>query len=322
MRQPDALLKALRTGSRFLITTHDFPDGDGLGSQMALVLALRAFGKTVYAINPSETPEKFSLVDPQGLIQVYKSGALPPVDAAVILDTNELKMAGPMTAPLKALGVPLVFIDHHSPEAMPSGPHFVDETRAATGELVYQVIQELGVKLDAAMALALYVAIVTDTAGFRYHRTSPFSHRIAAELLELGVEPEAVYFSLFARESVPKTRLLGWTLERLQTAAGGKVAWLTIPSEDRKRFGATVEDTESFVGFLTLLKGVQIGVLFREEDDGRVKISFRGMGDAPVIDLARSLGGGGHQFAAGARVSEPMQAVVTRVLAACQAQLA
>jgi bifunctional oligoribonuclease and PAP phosphatase NrnA len=315
------LLKILRAGSRFLVTTHDFPDGDGLGSQIALVRALRAAGKTAYAVNPGPTPEKFALVDPDTEIQIFSGGSLPEVDAVLILDTNELKMLGSMEKPLAGLGKPLLFIDHHSSAAMPPGDHFVDENYAATGELVYNVIRGLGVTLDERMATALYVAIVTDTAGFRYKRTSPLSHRIAAELLELGVQPEKVYLTIFARESVAKTRLLGWTLERLQTTTDGKVAWVVVPAADRLRSGATVEDTESFVGFLTLLKGVQIGVLFREEDDGRVKISLRGMGEVPVIDIARTMGGGGHPFAAGARVTEPMAGVIARTLAACQQAL-
>ncbi len=315
------LLKTLRAGSRFLVTTHDFPDGDGLGSQIALVRALRAAGKAAYALNPGPTPDKFALVDPDNEILIYSGQPLPEVDAVLVLDTNELKMLGALAAPLAAMGKPILYVDHHSPAEMPPGEHFVDEDFAATGEMVYTLIRGLGVPLDARMATALYVAIVTDTAGFRYKRTSPLSHRIAAELLELGVQPEKVYFTIFARESVAKTRLLGWTLERLQTSPDGKVAWVTVPAADRLRSGATVEDTESFVGFLTLLKGVQIGVLFREEDDGRVKISLRGMADVPVIDIARGFGGGGHKFAAGARVTEPMAEVIAQTLAACQQAL-
>ncbi len=315
-------LQILNAGSRFLLTTHELPDGDGLGSQMALHLALRALGKQSWPINPSETPEKFSLVDPQGQIQVYSvGGALPKVDAILVLDTNELKMMGRMEKALTALGAPILFIDHHEPEQMPPGAHFVDESFAATGELVYALIQALGVSLDEAMATALYTAIVTDTAGFRYKRTSPLSHRIAAELLEAGVAPEKVYHAIFARESVAKTRLLGHCLENLKVSLDGKVVWMEVPRKVREAFGATVEDTESFVGFVTLIRGIEFAALFREEEDGRVKVSLRGMGSIPVIEIARALGGGGHRFAAGARVKAPLAEVVQKVLALCQAAL-
>lgn len=313
----EATLEILRTGSRFLLTTHDLPDGDGLGSEMALHLALKQLGKTSYVLNPSETPEKFSLVDAQNEIRAYGGEDLPTVDAVFILDTNEIEMMGSLAAPLKALGVPLVFVDHHVLDEVLPGPHFMDERYAATGEMVYALVKGLGARTEPAIALALYVAIVTDTAGFRYKRTSPESHRIASELLASGVEPEKVYRSIFARESTAKLKLLGHTLENLQTSEDGRIAWMTIHKADRKRYGATVEDTESFVGFVTLLRGVEIALLFREEDDGRVKISFRGLNNVPVVELAKRFGGGGHRFAAGARVSESLATVVTRVVDAC-----
>ncbi len=315
-------LEFIQNAKSFLVTTHDFPDGDGLGSQLALHRALLALGKESHAINSSPTPEKFSLVDPDGRISVYNGRTpLPPVDAILIVDTNEMKMMGPMEAPLRALRAPVCFIDHHVPDNLSKGPHYVDENFAATGELVYSLIEALGVKIDSEMATGLYVAILTDTGSFRYKRTSSLSHRIVAELLDCGVAPEQVYRSIFAHETPEKTRYLGHTLEGLQTSADGKVAWLCVLNADRKHYGATIEDTESFVGFLTLLKGVEIAALFREEEDGRVKVSLRGMGVTPVIDIARAFGGGGHRFAAGARVAQPLHQVQADVLARCQVAL-
>ncbi|MBY0371496.1 bifunctional oligoribonuclease/PAP phosphatase NrnA [bacterium] len=316
-------LEILRQGSRFLVTTHDFPDGDGLGSQMALHLGLLSIGKQSYAINPGPTPEKFQLVDPKHAIQIYQPGKpLPNVDAIVVVDTSEMTLLGPMEKAIQASGAPIVFVDHHTLEKSPGGAHFVREEYAATGELVHALLSGLRVTLDEAMATALYVAIVTDTAGFRFKRTSPRSHRIAAQLLECGVQPETVYHTIFARESAHKLRLLGHALERLELSTDGKIAWVTVPRQAREKFGATVEDTESFVGALTLLRGVEIAALFREEDDGRTKISLRGLGARPVLEIARSIGGGGHKFAAGARVSQPMPQVVQQVLAACAKVLA
>lgn len=315
-------LDILRSSNRLLVTTHDFPDGDGLGSQMALVRGLQSLGKTCHALNPGPTPEKFALVDPAQQIRIFTPGApLPAVDAIVIVDTAELKLMGAMEAPIRAAGVPIVYVDHHTAEAPAGETHFVRETYAATGELVHALLSGLRVKLDEGMATALYVAIVTDTAGFRFKRTSPRSHRIAAQLLECGVKPETVYHQIYARESAQKMRLLGYALERLQVSPDGQIAWVTLPRAEREKFGATIEDTESFIGFLTVLQGVQIAALFREEDDGRTKVSLRGMGQTPVLEIARAAGGGGHVFAAGARVSRPMAEVAAQVLADCQRAL-
>lgn len=316
-----ATLELLRRFDHFLLTTHDLPDGDGLGSQMALSLALKQLGKTATVLNPSPTPEKFSLVDPTKQIKVYQSGTLLPVDAVLVLDTNEIDRLGILARPIRALGKPIVFIDHHVLEKSPGPSHFLDEHYAATGEMVHALCQALGVKLDYPIALALYVALVTDTAGFRYRRTSPASHRMAAELLEAGVEPEKVHHSIFARESTAKLKLLGHTLEGLQTTPEGKIAWVTIRQTDREHYGATIEDTESFLGALTLLKDVEFALLFREEEPNRVKISFRGLNQRPVVELASQFGGGGHRFAAGARVTGPLPDVVAQVVAACSKAL-
>ncbi len=315
----DNTLRSLRTLDRFLLTTHDYPDGDGLGSQVALHRALLKLGKHSVILNPGGTPEKFSIVDPEGQITVHSAAhTLPEFDAVVILDTNELKMLGSLVTPLQKQGKPFIFIDHHAPEAMPPGNHFVDERFAATGEMVFNLIQALGVELDGVMATALYVAIFTDTGGFRYRRTSALSHQIASALLSKGVEPETVHRAVFARESAAKMRLLGRTLENLELSQDGRVAWVSIPLDTRDSYGATIEDTESFIGFLTLLSGVEIAVLFREEEGNRVKVSLRGMGSRPILEIARALGGGGHRFAAGARLSGSLDSVIKKVLERCQ----
>jgi bifunctional oligoribonuclease and PAP phosphatase NrnA len=310
----------LRSRDRFLLTTHDFPDGDGLGSQMALHRALVQCGKTSFLLNPSPTPLKYSLVDPGHEIRVFeKQTALPDVQAVLVLDTGELSMMGPLAKPIADSKLPVLFIDHHVSHSLPPGPHLIDESSAATAELVFRLRTALGVDLDLESAQALYLALATDTGWFRYARTSPFTHTMAAQLLAAGVEPEALHRSVFARETPQKLRFLGHCLEKVQLTEGGQIAWLSLSVPDRNHYGATVEDTESYLGFLANLEGVRVTALFREEDDGRTKISLRGLDGTEVIGVAQALGGGGHRFAAGARVKGKLEPTIQGVLQLCSA---
>jgi bifunctional oligoribonuclease and PAP phosphatase NrnA len=315
----EKFVQRILKAKRFLLTTHANPDGDGLGSQMALHFYLKKVGKTSVVMNPGPTPAKFKSVDPKNEIVVYQKGKpLPPVDLIFVFDTNDERMISEMIPSLKATGAPLIFVDHHVPEGGNLEEHLIDEQYAATGELVFGLLRALKADIDEEIARALYVAIVTDTGSFRYKRTSPRTHQIAAELLMKGVLPEKVFRDVYSRDSLAKVRLFGHVLDGLQTAKDGRIAWLTIPRATRLKYGATIEDTESFVSSLGYIQGVDIGMLFREEDDGRVKVSLRGAGEIPVVGLAMKFGGGGHRHAAGAKVSLPLSETVRTVCAAAE----
>lgn len=314
--------KLIRQHENFLLTTHVMPDGDGLGSEMALHLYLKKMGKKSTVINTHPTPPKFRLVDPRGEIKVFQPGMkLPPTDVVFVLDTNELKMLGPLEPPIRASGAPIVFVDHHVPEVDNVQDHLIDEAYGSTGELVYSFLRHLRADIDIEIALGIYVAIVTDTASFRFKRTTARSHTIAAELLQKGVLPEQVYQHIYSRDSFAKIRLFGHVLQGMQTTPDERIAWLTVTKETREHYHATIEDTESYVNQLTHIEGVDIGVLFREEDDGRIKISIRGNGEIPVIGIAKKFGGGGHRHAAGAKITESLEESTRRVLQEAQTLL-
>lgn len=305
----------IREKNRFLLTTHVQPDGDGIGSQMGLYGFLKSCGKEVFIFNPSPTPEKFSIADPQSVIRTFVEGdSLPAVDAVIILDTNETKMLGRMAQAVEKMGVPILFVDHHVKELKDTSGHLIDEKMSSSGELVYHFIKSEGGEVDLAMATALYVAIVTDTGNFRFQRTSPATHEIAAALLRKGVKPESVFQSIYSHDSIEKLRLLGDTLKSVQLSQSGKIAWVSITKEARKNSHATIEDTESFIGHLSVLKGVCVAALFREEDDGTTKLSLRGLRNQAVITFAKKFGGGGHQFAAGAKINKPLASAISEVI--------
>lgn len=315
--------QAVQTLESFLLCTHMPPDGDGLGSQMALHGYLKSIGKKSYIVNPAETPAKFAQVDPKSEIQVFQTSVpLPKVQAVVIVDTNETKMLGPMEKAVLALGCPVYFVDHHLTVAGDPKLHLLDEHAGASGEIVYRFIKERGGQIDLPMAIAIYVAVVSDTGGFRFKRTRPETHHLAADLLSLGVKPEEVFQKLYCRESVHKIRALGHTLAAVQLSDQGRLAWISLTEKDRLHYGASIEDTEAFINSITLIAGVQIAVFFREEPSGVIKISLRGTGHQSVIEIAQRFGGGGHRFAAGARVTGKLEPTIAEVLASARTHLA
>jgi len=314
--------RLIRDNKTFLVTTHALPDGDGLGSAAALHLYLEKIGKKSHLWIPSPVPPKFSLLDPGRKIKVYSLvDTFPEVDVVFVMDTNELKMLGSLQKPIEGSKAVKIFVDHHVPETT-GGDHLIDETCSSTGELVYTFLEYLKADIDPAMALAIYVAILTDTDSFRYKRTTARSHAVAADLLRKGVQPERVYQEIYARDSLAKTKLYGRVMEGLQLSRTGKVVWGVVTDKDRNHFGASIEDTESFIDHLTYLADVHICILFREEADGIVKISLRGIGDVPVFDIAKKFGGGGHRHAAGARIKGKLNDVSRQVCEAAEKSLA
>jgi len=304
----------LKGCQKILITTHVQPDGDGIGSCLALYYHLQNQGKEVHLLLPSPIPEKFEIMDPDKVILSFDGSDFPKLDGVIIVDTNEIKMLGSLSDKVLESKAPVWFVDHHVREVKDTHGHLIDEKASSSGELVYRFLAHENCVINKKIALALYVAILTDTGHFRFHRTSSETHQIVSELLKFEINPEAVFQSVFGRDSIEKITLLGMALSKLQTDRDGKLAWIVIDKEMRLNSGATVEDTESFIGHLTLLKKVQIALLFREEDDGTTKLSLRGLRGQPVVELAKKFGGGGHRFAAGAKIKKPLQEAKDQVL--------
>ena len=289
-----------------VLTTHVNPDGDGLGSELALAHFLRALGKNVTILNHSETPENYRWIDPAGEILRFSAerdaGTVIGADLIFVLDTNQpdrLRSMGPVVEQSK--GTKIIF-DHHL-EPHPFGDHYIiDENATSTGEIIYRLIVQLNPGLiDATIAKALYTAIMTDTGSFRYPRTDPEIHRIASHLLEFGVVPIEVYANVYEQWSEGRMRLLGEVLNSMKTAHHGKVAYVICTQSMFRETGTSVAETDNFTTYPMSVHGVVVGILFNELHDG-VKISFRSKGAIPINQLAKEFGGNGHLNAAGARL--------------------
>jgi phosphoesterase RecJ-like protein len=308
---------------RFLLTTHIRPDGDGLGSMLALAETLQRRGRQVQMVIASTFPPRYRFLDPHGHIEQF---ALPGeswrgADAAVVLDTGTWNQLGNFGPFLQSVSVDKVVIDHHQTQDDLGAVSLVDTTAEATGRLVYEAITALGEPLSPAAASALFVALAMDTGWFRFSNASPATYALASRLVEAGARPEILYEELFERSTLARLKLTGLVLERLQVAEGGQVAYTEIRREDYGATGATPQDSEDLVNFTRSLAGVEVGLFFMEQPRGGVKVSFRSRSRVDVSRLAEQFGGGGHRLASGAVVETSLPEARRRVLEAVRAAL-
>lgn len=309
--------KLIAASRSIVLTTHAMPDGDGLGAEIALYHYLERMGKTVRIVNPDPAPARFQFLDRRGTIEVV-GGTMrrpwEPIDLAIVVDTNDPRRLGPVWSGLRAHAEDILFFDHH-PDLMQEGApelrdlrmhRVLDVKSSSVGELLYRLFMlandlldptAASFRLSPEIAVGLYVSIMTDTNSFRYARTTALSHRIAADLIDYGLQPEEIYQNVYSSKSVEHLRLIGEVLSNVSEEQG--VAWAEIPKELRQRHGASGDDTQNIVNFLMLLKNADVLVLLREEDDGVIKVSLKSKGVRVVNELAHAFGGGGHEFAAG-----------------------
>jgi phosphoesterase RecJ-like protein len=316
-------LDLVRRHPRFLLTTHVRPDGDGLGSMLALADVLGRHGKQVQLVVASPKPPRYDFLDPEGRIERFT----PPGEAwrgaavVVILDTGTWSQLGDFGPFLRALPAARVVIDHHQTQDDLGALRLVDTQAEATGRLVFEAITALGGPVTEPAAVSLFVALAMDTGWFRHANTTAATFALAAELVRAGARPDWLYDQLYERNSLPRLKLLGLVLERMQVTAGGHVACSEIRRGDYAATGALPADTEDLVNYTRSLAGVEVGLLFMEQPRGGVKVSFRSRARVDVACLAQQFGGGGHRLASGATLAAPLEEVRGRVLAAVAAAL-
>ena len=324
--QAQAFATALRPGQRVCITTHVNPDGDGIGSEVGLVHLLRAQGVDAIITNPSPTPPRFSFLFDR-LPGVDRSAEavkeLRRADLIIVLDISDLTRLGMLIETVKNRGVPVACVDHHvSVGVLPPGPRYLDPDAAATGELIYELAKANGWNVTEQVARALYVAILTDTGGFRFSNTRARTLRVAADLLEAGVDNEEIYLEVYARAPEGRPRLFAEALQTLVVENEHGLAWVTVPPGSIERLGVSSDDLDGVVEFPRSIEGVRMALLFREISQGRVKVSLRSVGDVDVAAFAKPYGGGGHTKAAGLSLTGSLAEVQATVLKAAREYLA
>jgi phosphoesterase RecJ-like protein len=300
-----------RAPGRALMLGHVHPDADVLGTLLALGAALEASGWTVTYGGPHPAPGALGFlpgVDHYRVLPVVTG----PLDVAVLTDCPNPDRTEGLIDQAKAAASVVVNVDHHPDNRRYGHVNWIDTGAAATGEMVYRLLVDLGLPLTPGIATNLYTAIHTDTGSFRYSNVTPETFRIAAELVAAGAEPAVVSSALYERRPTDALRWLGESLARVEVSEDGRVAWLALPS------GAVPEtfiESEELVNYPRSIASVRVACLLRERG-GTVKVSLRGKGDVDVNRIAARFGGGGHPNAAGCTVPGALAAVTRDVLAA------
>ncbi len=321
------LAAGLTHGMTLALSTHVNSDGDGCGSEAALSRLLAQRGIHCRIVNPTPWPTmlRFLLGGPVQDLSAQGAAALrdAAVNAILVVDISDVKRLGTLADAVREAKVPRFCIDHHIPSDEPPAEVIVADTRAsATGELVFDLAQVLGLSIDIETATALYIAILTDTGGFRFSNTTPRVHAIAAQLLALGVDPELMYRRVYASQSPGRVRLLAEALQSLGVEEAIGLSWLSLTAGAKERYQVTSEEMDGIVEHPRSIAGTRLAVFFRDLGHNRVKISFRSSGNVDVNALARQFDGGGHAKASGAVVHGSLKDVELRVLAASREALA
>jgi phosphoesterase RecJ-like protein len=316
------IIGSVKIARRILITSHLDPDGDSIGSQLALRGWLKDSGKEVRIIDQGKTPSKYLFLDEEKAVEDFDSAKTVNWDADLIfvLECPNLERVGEIKKLLKE-GTKVINIDHHPDNSLFGDISYVNTQACALGEIIYEFLTYAGYRLNKSTAAQLYTAILTDTGRFRFSNTTPRALRIGAELIVLGADPREINNQIYYNNSDSALKLLGFLLLNLETSADGKISYMIIDQQTLSRLNVSKEDTEGFVDYSLFLKGAEVGVLFTQKNDSKIKVSFRSQNSFDVSALARTFGGGGHRNAAGCTVNRDLNATKELILKKVEEQL-
>jgi phosphoesterase RecJ-like protein len=327
MRIPTNLLLHLKSAEKFVIASHVSPEGDAIGSALALAMGLRKLGKRVEVVCHDGLPKRYAFLPESD--KVRREPSFEP-DSLVLVDCADLERAD-IPDSLKQNAKSIVVIDHHPYKnakrrsAQKGGANdwvvWVEPRAAATGEMIVALLNALKVPMTKEIATCLYVALISDTGVFHFSNTTPKTLRLAASLLEYGVDPQELAYRVMEVRSFAATQLLGRMLSKAKFEPALGLCWSVLTLKDFAQTGTTDEDTENFVNFLRAVDGTRVAVLFREIEPKHIKVSFRSREGVDVSAIARQFGGGGHPAAAGCRVHQSLRSAVEAVLGAVRKSL-
>ena len=294
---------------RFLLTSHARPDGDSIGSQLAMAFALDALGKDVRIVNADPAPDHYQDFPGMDRIEIA-AHVSADADAVIVMECSDLSRAG--VSGLE--GEFLINIDHHAGNKLYGAVNWHDESAAACGEMVFDVIRELRVPLNLEIATHIYLAILTDTGSFHHSNITPRTFDICRQTVEAGVNPAAMARRVFDSNSFGKLKLIGALLDSMQLADEGRLAILYMDDAMLSGCGCTHNDTEGLINLPLTAREIQAVVFFKVGPSGDVRVSMRSKYDVDVRAVAGRFGGGGHKNAAGFTVIEPLDQVRPRII--------
>ena len=319
MKEFQAAIDFLMRTQRFIITAHETPDGDAIGSECAMLRALRSIGKEAIILNADPTPGKLAYLDLDGIVGVLVNEAALPVDigdySLLMLDTNDVHNIGQVAT----LVLPRVrehfIIDHHERDRDDVlGGNFIQKGASSTCEIIYQLLREMGVPIDLPLAQALYTGIVYDTGCFIYPRTTALTFEIARDLVARGVQPNYIYARLYESNSISALVLQARVLATLELEFSDHVSILTMRRQMILDSGANYEEADQLINIPLKSEDVKVSVFFKENLEGLLRCSLRSKGDINVAEIAQKFGGGGHKTAAGFKCRDSIEATRAIVL--------
>jgi len=310
-----SILEVLRRRERFVVCSHAQPDGDSVGSMLALGILLEQMGKRTELVGPRRIPAQY-----RGLPGADAIRTTPRVegryDAAIILECDSLQRT-------KLMGLESYYqinIDHHISGQEFADINWIDHEAVSTGEMVYRLARAAGAELTPELASCIYMTVLTDTGGFCYGAVNESTFALARELVAAGADPVGIARDVYFSAPVSRLLLLGAALERLRQ--DGRLAWMWVTDGDLERSGASEDDCDGLVNYALGVEGVEAAVFLRELPEGRVRLSLRSKGEVNVAAIAERLGGGGHENAAGCTLDGPLARALEEILAYLRAALA
>ena len=306
--QIEAILEVLRRGERFLICSHSRPDGDAVGSMLAMGMLLEQLGKRADLVSADRIPNIYrGLPGAEGIRSALRVRG--PYDAVILLECDGLERT-------RLRGLEpffLVNIDHHATGREYANLNWIDREAASVGELVYQLVKAAGARVTPQIATCLYTTVLTDTGGFCYGTMQASTFGLAQELVLAGADPIRIAQDVYFSTPASKLLLLGAALGNLKRE--GRLAWLWVTHQDTVRACAAEEDCEGIVNFALCVSGVEAAVFLRELPERRIRLSLRSKGQVDVAAIAERLGGGGHESAAGCTLEGPLTRALDEILA-------
>jgi phosphoesterase RecJ-like protein len=308
----ERLAREFSAGRSVVLSTHINADGDGCGSEAALALILTALGMTVKIVNPTPWPDTYNFLLKGSVVDATEAGAsaMKKADLIIVLDISDVKRLGSLAETVRSFKGPKLVIDHHIASDEPPSQVIFSDTRAcATGELIFDLACTLGVEITPEIAVPLYVAILTDTGGFRFANTTARCLAVASQLLAAGVEPEEMYRRLYASHPIGRLHLLRDALATLEVDPAYGISWISVAAGAAEEYGLKSEDLEGLAEHPRSVGGTRMAIFFRDLGHGKIKVSFRSTGDVNVNEFARRFGGGGHARASGALIPGSIEEV-------------
>jgi len=308
--------EAIKKYNNYVITSHIDVEGDAIGSELAVLSLVKQLGKEGIIVNSEEVPERYQFLAGWDKIVVGDDKKkLKGHDKVIVVDCPTIERSGKIGPVIERSKIKII-IDHHVSNELFGDFNWVNPDASSCGEMIFKLYREMGLNINEDIAVLLYVAILTDTGSFRYECTSPETHKIAGELIKLGVHPPKVAEKIYETKKMGDIELLSKALSTIKVSDDGKISYMYVTKQMLDETNMVAERTDGFVNYARSIKGSEISIFFRQdvEDVNRIHVGFRSKGMANVNVLASKFGGGGHPKASGCMLVGEMDKVMKQVL--------